>query len=149
MEETFKAYIKSLEMGEGALGRIDGIFKFYKEFCPEKVGSLFINDYIDENGNRNWDSLFLFSGNFIMEAKLFLQQDSFDITPMAKQIRYIEVKSIEYNFKKAKTDSRIFVALTFLDMITARLKGSGKNCDSLKQILLKHFTPNLIKENGR
>jgi hypothetical protein len=69
---------------------------------------IFITDFIDQSGERHFESLWFFCGSACMEAKHFLsaRDDDFDFMPGEGSTGYWEVTKTDYDFIKANDNSR-------------------------------------------
>lgn len=143
MKEKFTNYLRTIGMTtEVILKRIETIYEFYKEMCPDEIMDIFVTDYIKEDGTREYENLWFFSDKYCMESKQFITKDEFDIA-LIKKISYVRIKKQDYDFKKAIEKSRIILHVGFEHPITGEIKASKENCDFLKVIFLKYVKPNL------
>lgn len=145
MKTEWTTYLESIGIQELFLKRAEEVIDFYQQIYPDQIEDIFVTEYFDKEGNRQYESLWLFSKTWTMEAKLFLTQDDFDATPLKNQVKYWCIKKTEYNFRESSAKSRMTIEFILLTGISGTLKASGKNCDHLKTVLLKHFMPNAIK----
>ena len=143
MKAEFVAYLDSLEATDQVLTRVETILNFYKDLCPEDILDIFISEYIKKDGNREYQSLWLFSKRFMMEAKNFLIQDDFDIAPINNFVTYSDIQKNEYDFNTTSEGSRLFFKFSITDVVNGELKASKRNCNFLKAIILKYFMPNM------
>jgi hypothetical protein len=143
MKEQFKVYLKSIGITDTLIKRVEMINDFYQDICSEEITDIFMNDFIRDDGTREYDSLWLFSKTYIMEAKSFISKDDFDVTPLHKKVTYIMLEKQDYDFVKATEKSRASLKLTFNNNLSGKLKSSKENCDFLRDVLRKHIMPNL------
>lgn len=143
MKEEFTGYLKSIGITETFRKRIETIYEFYGNICPDEIGGIFVTDYIKEDGSREYQNLWFFSPKYCMEAKLFITTDDFDITPIQKRVYYWTVEKKNYDFKKATEKSRLHLKITLDAGIKGDLKASKGNCDHLRNIILRYIAPNL------
>ena len=78
-----------------------------------------------------------------MEAKQFTVRDNFDITPIQKRVVYWTIEKRDYDFKKATGESRLSLEVHFDTAIRGRFRAARKNCDYLKDMIVKHVMANL------
>lgn len=143
MKEEFKKYLEDVDI-IGAIGeKVERIYDFYREICPDEITGIFITDYIKEDGERVYEHLWFFSEKYCMEAKQFITTDDFDITPIKNQIIYWVLKKQDYDFKKATEKSRLYLKFKMGTMIDGELKASKENCDYLRDIILEYIRTNL------
>jgi len=143
MKEEFKKYLEDVDI-IGAIGeKVERIYDFYREICPDEITGIFITDYIKEDGERVYEHLWFFSEKYCMEAKQFITTDDFDITPIKNQIIYWVLKKQDYDFKKATEKSRLYLKFKMETRIDGELKASKGNCDYLRDIILEYIKSNL------
>ena len=143
MKEEFKKYLEDVDI-IGAIGeKVERIYDFYREICPDEITGIFITDYIKEDGERVYEHLWFFSEKYCMEAKQFITTDDFDITPIKNRIIHWELKKQDYDFKKATEKSRLHLEFEMDTTIEGELKASKGNCDYLRDIILEYIKSNL------
>jgi hypothetical protein len=149
MKEQFVAYLKSIDLTEPIIKRIDEIHQFYETILSTKLDDeildIFVTDYITKDETREYENIWLFSKKYFMEAKLFIKQDDFDICPISRDIVYLQVKKQDYDFVNSNQKSRLSV--TYVAGLKGRgeLKASKENCNYLKEIYIRYMLPNLSK----
>jgi len=145
MKTEWKTYLETIGIQGGFLKRVQKVLDFYQQVYPKQVEDVFVTEYFDKEGNRQYQNVWLFSSESVMEAKQFLTGDDFDSAPLRRQVRYWNIKKIKYNFRKASTESRMLLDFRLATGDRCELKASRENCDFLKDIFLKHVLPNAIK----
>lgn len=143
MNQEFAEYLESISLTKTLRMRVEEIYEFYKEICPDEITGIFVTDYIKEDGTREYENLWFFSAKYCMEAKLFLTKDDFDITPIHDRIIHWTSQKQDYDFKKATEKSRLSVEFVLDTKIAGHPKASRENCDYLRDIVLKYVVPNL------
>ena len=143
MEEKFINYLKSIGITETLHEKIEEIYKFYKDICPDEITDIFVTEYVKEDGSREYQNLWFFSPKYCMEAKLFVTQDDFDIAPIGNRIERWGIKKQDYDFKKVTEKSRFYLNFITDSNTRAAFQASKKNCDYLKNIFLQYVLPNL------
>jgi len=145
MKNDFLEYLKKLGMSSPFQERVKQILEFYMTCCGIDAKDIFISDYIDSEGKRLYESLWLFTEDFVCEAKQFLTQDIFDAMPIKNNFLRWEIQKTEYDFKHTYPKSRLTVSIYFGENIAGNLKASGDNCDDLRNIFRKYILPNIYK----
>ena len=145
MKKEFIGYLESIDIKEGALlDRIKSIYEFYLEMCPDEIKDIFVTDYIDSEGKREYENLWFFSDRYVMEAKGFAAgKDDFDIAPMKDGVKYCEIRKQDYDFKEATDKSRLYLKISWGTEVSGEFKAAKKNCDALRGIIFKYVKPNL------
>jgi len=145
MEEGFTkylTYLTSIGITEAFHGRITAIYEYFREICP-KIEAVFINEYVELDGSRRYETLCFFSEKYFMDAKEFIEKDELSITPIKNRVYHYILRKQDYDYKKAREKSRLYVKV-FLDIgVFIELKASGENCDYLRDIIHKYVVPNL------
>ncbi len=143
MKEEFSAYLESIGIAKPLQERIEQIYEFYSEFCPEEITRLFVTDYIKDDGSREYENLWFFTPSFCMEAKQFILKNSFDMDAISKRILNWEVQSRDYDFHQAGENSRLSLIFHLSDRRACQFKASKENCDYLKVLLQECVIPNM------
>jgi len=146
MKEGFKEYLVSVGIGEPFTKKIEDVYQFYSQILKiidEEIGDIFITDYIQQDGSRQHENLWFFSKKYFMEAKLFMLKDDFDFMPISDGLIYLRIEKQNYDFKEATSLSRMTVEYQATDLMEGQLKASKENCDKLRDITIKYFTPRL------
>jgi len=145
MKEEFIKYLKVIGITKSLRERIETIYEFYREICPDEITGIFVTDYITKDKEREYENLWFLSKKYIMEAKLFIEKDNFDINLIRNQVRYLKIEKLNYDFKKATEKSRFRLEVSLTYPMIGVFKASKKNCDYLRNIIFKHIMPNLQK----
>jgi len=143
MKEEFIRYLKSIGMTEPLHERIEEIYQFCTERCPDEIRDIFVTDYIKGDGSREYENLWFFSPKYCMEAKLFITKDDFDIVAIRNRVIRWAILKENYDFKKATEKSRLQLRFHLDTQVFGVLKASKENCDYLKEILVKYIAANL------
>jgi hypothetical protein len=143
MREEFTKYLNVIGITKVLFERIEMIYKFYQERCPDEITSIFITDYIKEDESREYENLWFFSEKYCMEAKQFITEDNFDITPIKRRVCYWRIQKKNYDFKKATEKSRLYLEFKLDTGISGTFKASKENCDYLREIFIKYIALNL------
>jgi hypothetical protein len=144
MKEKMSKYLESTGITKKFLKRTGDVYDFYSGLLEEEILDIFVSDYVDGEGARHYDSLWLFSKNYVMEAKLFLVQDDFDFAPIRNLVQHWKIRKENYDFKKADKKSRMYLEVKLSSYLGCDLRASQENCDHLRSIFLKHIKSNLV-----
>jgi hypothetical protein len=145
MKKEFGEYLADMGMKESLTKRVEEILTFIEENFSEKILDIFVEDYIKEDGSREYESLIFFSDDQYFEAKNFTINDNFYIISFTNSITFIELTKVNYDFKETNDDSRFILNFNIGNVGGINLKASKNNCDNLKMILMKYIQPNLKK----
>jgi hypothetical protein len=112
MQEGFTQYLSSIGIGGPIANRVEEIYAFYDEILRrigDEIQDIFMTDYIQQDGIRQYENLWFFSDKFVMEAKLFINKDDFDFFYLKQRVDYLRVTKENYDFKEATEQSRLNV----------------------------------------
>lgn len=141
----FIPYLNAIDITTRAyLKRIELIYTWCSDMCPEEIEDIFAEDYFKEDGTREYENLWFFSKNYCLEAKKFLTQINLDITPIKNRIHYWTVQAQDFDFKKASDKSRLNLRFDLAQRISGELKAARGNCDFLQAIINKYVKPNQV-----
>jgi len=147
VKAEFTEYLKSVGIEtQPALARAERALKAFSLICPEEIKDIFVEEYVKEEGSREYESLEGFSANYWCSAVRFLTDDRWNISSTRKRIRAVNVRGSEYEFGDTTEKSRLSIFIAFSDNPdqSGTLKASGKNCDALRQIFIKYIQPNFL-----
>ena len=145
MNPNFEQYLSTIGIPTAIKSRVEEVCEFYTEICSEELLDIFISDYIKDDRSREYTSIWFFSETFGMEAKQFVTEDDFDITPLKDKIVYCDVKKSRYDFNEATDESRMTINFILNTGVNGYMQASGKNCDHMKIIANKYFMGNLVR----
>jgi len=145
MDQKHLDYLTSIEITEPIILRIDEIISLYRNITDEAINKIIVSEFITTDLAHIFESLWLFTDKFIMEAKGFIIKNNFDITPYNKQIYYAYIEEENFDFNRGSNNSKILLHFSTTNRITGELKGSGKNCAYIYEIYKQIIQPNLVK----
>ncbi len=129
--------------------RANEVIDFYQNLYPNQLKTVFISEYIDSDGNRNFKNLWLLTNKHICEAKNFLKEDDFDSVTIKNSVKGWLLKKKNYDFKIATQKSRMTLNcfLSYAEShFSCSMKASGENCGFLRDLLKEYIIPNEIGE---
>ena len=147
MKAEFLEYLKLIGItSEEYLKRIGMIMDVHLELCQDEIIDIFVDEYIKEDGTREYEDISFFSNKYEFSAIQFLIDNNFCLSKRKKNVVAIKIKHKDYDFNKATEKSRLNIELT-KDIINVYgiFKASKENCDYLKQIYLKYIVPNIME----
>jgi hypothetical protein len=148
MLEKYKAYLDSIQISSPPLlEKVEECLRDIQHFCPEEIRDIHINDYVQEDGTHQYESVECFTDNFLGCVSSFMQTPVVEIRPWPNDMA-LELRSTNYDFKKASDQSRLAVTIEFSTFGDWEYKASGINCDHLRDMVLAHVSPRLRKGGG-
>ena len=147
MKQEFSDYLeKIVGLTELYLERALNAIIFYEHLLPDDIEDIFVSEYIDSGGTRQYENLWIFTSNLVCEAKEFITEEDFDATPIKNRIIYWNLRRTAFNGKTTSNNSRMTVHIKMDTGITGTLKASKENCTKLNEIFDKRFFPNSCNE---
>jgi len=148
MKMEFIEYLESVGITEVLHERIESIQELFRKMCPDEIKDIFITEYTEEDGTREYERLCFFSEKYFMDARNFMTQYDLTINPIKEKIYYLNIKKQDYDFERATEKSR-FAVHCLLDVagvnVSIDMKSSKQNCDHLRDIIYKYLVPNLVE----
>jgi hypothetical protein len=148
MKPEFEKYFISLGLEGSILGRIETILNFYTTLLGCDVKNIFISEYLNEDGSRVYENLWIFNDEVCGEAKQFILSDDFDFDRIKNTISNFNIKNNDYDIVSNVTTEKSRMYLLFLFQFANRggeMKASKENCKKLREIFLTYILPNLTK----
>ena len=143
MKAEFLEYLKLIGITEEKyLKRIETIIEVHSTICQEEIIDIFVDEYIKEDGTREYDGITFFSNEYVFGATQFLTKDNFMFSKRMKNVTVITIKGNNYDFKKATENSRLNIEIRHdIPELFGHFRASKENCDYLKKIYFKHIAP--------
>ncbi len=145
MKPEWAEYFESIGLIGEFLDRARQVVDFYTIVCEDEIDDVFVSEYVDDENNRHYESMWLFSENRIAEAKSFLTEDRFDSA--IPRLKYWELTKRDYEFDETTKESRLNVRFSVIGEVSGELKASAENCSILKNVFLKHILGLELKWN--
>src|SRR3990170_4856177 len=141
--KEFAEYLRTLGMGDLLRERVATIQRTVKAICPEGLKYIFVSEYIQEDGSRQYEVLHFFSDNYAVEAKNFLTENMFEIEKIGHSIVNLLFDSQEFDLQLPTEKSRLRVRYYTATNLQADFKASRENCTHLLTIVQNCLIPNL------
>lgn len=133
--------ITAMDVPEAIQARLQTLIGYYEVLGFDAFDS-FLSETIEDDGGRRFISLWLFNGEASMEADLGESEgDQLDGVRIRGHLQRWAVRSRNYDFATAVTESRLNVQLWYTDELWGELSATGANCDRLRDLLKKHVVP--------
>lgn len=143
MNAQLVRYLSDLGAPEALQARVAELVASYEAVLEEEMGAWFVSEYIDEQDQRTFESLWLFTETFLMEAELLgAEEDHFDFVPFKGGIRRLAVEKRSFDLQEPTSASRMTVETWLEDRRYAVMRASGDNCAALLEILKTVLLPN-------
>jgi hypothetical protein len=143
---VYSDYLNSIGINTDTLiKKVETTLLAAKRICPEEIKSIYISDWIQTEGQRAYEHLYLFTNNYIIESANFTTDTNvnIEITVLKDRVIYVIVKYNDY-FEKANTASKLSLYFR-TDVGVFGLKGAKENCDKLIEVYDKYVRPNISK----
>lgn len=147
--QKIKTYLLTMEMKSSVdIERVRELFSCGQLMCPEKIRAIFISNYTESEGKKQYKDLWLFSDNYVLEVLNFARQETpkVEMTMFTDNLLYISVEVKNYHFAgKAQKDSTLHVFVTMLTRFECDFLATGQNCDILYSIFEKYLKNNITR----
>lgn len=139
MKKKWRDYLKAIGFKKPYIDQASKVLEFYEEILADEIDDIFVEDFVDEAGERHYESMWVLTSNSLHEARDFLTKvdEDFDCVP-GSDIIYWRLRKKDYDFQKATEQSRMSIDLIFADDVSGSMKASKENCDYLRNIFIKY-----------
>ena len=145
MKKAFQTYLKSIGFAKPLLQRATVIMSFFEDQCGYRVEDIFVDEYLSEDGGRNYEAINFFTRDAILTAQNFTNEDDYSMwRPVSMEIHRMTITKKEYDFEEAIPASRLNIEVS-IGLGGAEFKASGENCTHLWTIFKKYFLPLMQK----
>lgn len=139
MKDSFEEYLRQIGIENASFERAEFVITLYTKLLPEEIRDIFVSEYTEEDGTRIYESLWIFTENFVCEARNFLKDNDIDIARKEKEITYTRWRMKEFNFEGVREKSRLSLDFVIRRDVTGQLKASGENCEMLFTVASRHL----------
>lgn len=144
-------YFETIGIREPIQKRIEAIYGYFESLVPnEEIIDVFVNDIVQTDGTRTYEALRFYTEKRSFLASNFINADDFKIGAEGRVFEVVNLKSENYDFKRATAKSRLNITGHYSTMRLhgpgMYLHGSGENCDYLIKIYHKHVLPRLARK---
>ncbi len=139
---NFTSYLETLGMSNTLIERVHECFSFYSDICDITIDDIFVNEYINDEGIREYQSVWFMNEHRCMEAHDFTKQVTYDMSPWFRNIKRWNVSHKDFDFITPTEKSRLTINFVFHNDVEGVLKSSKENCLILVKILQKYIIPN-------
>jgi hypothetical protein len=141
MRKDFEDYLRSISLTSTLIEKVDAIYEMYRSFCPEEIDSIFVENYVTQEGTMNFDELWFFSKHYLLNSPQFASEDIHTMGRLDLPLFLFKITKQDYDLQKATSKSRIAIEFRMSDWPDASgdMKASGENCDHLWGTFLTRF----------
>jgi len=146
MKTNPEEYLRSLGVvAKDVHQRFQQVLEYAEGISPEPIENLFFSEYINRDGARVHESLWLFSQDHLIEARDWLSIDDLNFLPLRHNIRDLHWRSSHVDLKNGKSGTEARANLDFKagDEVAGTLRASGVNCSQLWLLMKNSFRQNL------
>lgn len=97
-------YLNSIGINSDTLTKkVETTLRAAKRICPEGIQSIYISDWIQPEGQRAYEHLYLFTNTYIIESVNFTTDTNvnMEMTVLKDRVKYVSVKYNDY-FEKSR-----------------------------------------------
>jgi hypothetical protein len=147
MKTAWTKYFKALGMSQVLVQRARQAFHALSTALQTDIEDVFVSEYIDSDGNRQFEDLFIFTQYHIVQVRNFALEDVLDADAFGP-LRNLLVSRVAFDFTEPTDKSRLHVRYHTLTGCSAELKASRENCATLARILRERLAPMLRPQAG-
>ncbi len=141
MNKRIKKYLKAIEVTNPIQQRIEEFHGLCETILEGKeICDLFVDEYINNDGERTYTAITFFTENMCLSAESFLSETNIHITPL-DLLDSFACKLMDFDFKKATKNSRVTIDLFHKNQARGYFKASQENCMYLVKIMKKYLIP--------
>jgi hypothetical protein len=142
--EPSEFYLDSIGAPGAVRMRIRDLLDRYARLMDLSDVDIFASESIDSEGNRTFQSLWIFSEQGGFEGRLSEESGTdLDGTPLRDRVVHWVARVQDYDFRVALPTSRLTLEISFSDQIIGELRASGPNCMRLTELIRKYVIPNM------
>lgn len=144
--DSVEVYLGSIGMiSDVDIQRVKDIFLQGRVLCPEELETMFISNYEEPDGKKQFKDLWLFSDKYLIESLNFskVETPKLEMTIFSNSIHSVSFETNNFNLKKAKDNSKLHIVFYTLTSFSCDQIASGSNCDAMMSIYNKYVKPNL------
>lgn len=113
--------------------------------CGEEPEDVFVDEFINEDGDRKYEDLTFYTENYAICAKNFLERDDINISAKGAEIAYADIRWNNYDFENPTDKSRLHIDVRYEIEVEAVYRASKENCNSLRDMFFKYIKPYLVE----
>lgn len=145
MKDLFKNYFETIQAPATLISRAEALISVAQSLFTFEADDVFVNTMKNKE-QIEYSSLWLFTGDRLVECKEFLTKQDIDIVKLGSNLKYYNLIFNSYdNLKNANQQSTAKATMVFEENISSTLFACGMNCEYLVNISKKYFIPNIIK----
>ena len=118
MKRQWATYFKSLGMSRVLINRAAQASQALSNISQEDIQDVFVSEYINQDGIREFEHLYFFTPSQIIRATRFAVDDILDADAL-HQLRNLVTHRTHYDFEKANDKSRLTVKYTTVTACSA------------------------------
>ena len=146
MNQKIVKYLDAINMGSKLISKVRSLHNNFISIYGETILDAVVSEYINEDGQRQYASVYFFSEHHIYEATNFLTDEcKIWIARLTGNVGSVGFTSKEFDFKIPTPSSRLSLDVRwahgsdfFID-----IQASGDNCSHLLEITRSYFNKNI------
>ena len=148
MKQEFSIYLKSLELAQTYVDAIESHISQVESLYCITVDDIFVN-MVKDGEQINYNSLWLFCGESIVECKDFIHTVNYDIVRYVNNFMYASVEALNTELSIQNIDEnsivKIYATVGHVGSISCSLSAVGTNCNKCIEVFKRYFIPNIVK----
>lgn len=144
---SFDEYFDAIGASSALRERVLRITRQYGALGTDGFDGVFVSEYVDDSGDRIYESVWLFTDDTAMEARLAGETEDMDQVRLRGNLERWQVSRRDYDFGTPKDSSRLTASVSWVGDVSGTLKATGANCEWLRRLIAERFAPNLHERN--
>lgn len=147
MKPEIVEYLRSIGMGDLLVAQATAIHDQYIAITGKAIQDALVSEYVTEDGQRQYSTLFFFNDTDIYEAGNFLSDTpTMWIARLTRNLAYLGLTPKEYDFATASPASRLNLQCRWMQgtSFVLKVQTSGDNCKQLLEMVRKYLMPNVV-----
>lgn len=138
-------YFLEIKMSNTLIDRVRMFYNFYNDVCKTVIDDIFVTDFINTDGQRQFSNLWFFNKDVCMEVHDFVTSFSADMVPIRRIRRWI-ITQQDYDFKNPNEKSKLIIKFDFASDQVGEMKATKENCLYLQKIFERYILNSMSLE---
>jgi len=143
-------YLDILPLTQVVKERIEEVINLNSKLLGVEFLDIFICDLKNNEGAKNYTSLWLISTEYLIECKSFLSNNNFDLVRYKNKVGYCSIQPIEYDFETVSEKSSVLIHCNIggsssMGSVSCSLIATEENCTKALEIYQKYLITNIMK----
>lgn len=146
MKRDYREYLEAIGITEKSLlVKAEKAIALASVFAPGPIEKVFVNDFVDQDGKRNYEDLECFGKGFVVTATSFVTDPHITVSSISKCIKGFEIRFVDFDTADPGDKARLQIKVYLMDQMSGVYKASGNNCTHLMYMYKQYLLGELLK----